>query len=83
MTMTLGYRVSYGRSNSTTRRSQWCALATEEEFVVSRSTDQTLRVWSLVSEEQTLVISAQGITSLAVSSKDQYDILSHFQFKVS
>ena len=42
----IGYRVSYGRSNSTTRRSQWCALATEEEFVVSRSTDQILRVWS-------------------------------------
>ena len=56
-----------------------CSVATEEEFVVSRSTDQTLRVWSLVSGEQTLVIGAQSIViSLVVSNKDQYDILSHF-----
>ena len=56
-----------------------CSVATEEEFVVSRSTDQTLRVWSLVSGKQTLVIVTQGIvTSLGVSNKDHYDILSHF-----
>ena len=41
--------------------------------MVSGSTDQTLRVWSLVSGEQTLVIGTQGIaTSLAVSNKEQY-----------
>lgn len=50
------------------------AISESEQFVVSGSEDKTVRVWSLVSKEQVLVLEGHSelVISVAFSSKDEF-----------